>query len=245
VAVVNQALADLCWPGQEALGKRFRPWRDGPWIEVVGVTETAKYVMLTESPRPFFYETLAQEYAAPLTVLVRTAGDPAAVASALREAMRGLDPHLPLYGQRTMEEMMGSSALAFLPMRMGAALAGAQGIIGLLLAMMGLYAVVSFGVVQRTREIGIRMALGANASQVVRFVVREGLRLTIVGLAIGLILAVALGWGLSRLLYGLGTFDPLVIIGVTALLLGIAGLACCWPARRATRVDPVIALRAE
>jgi predicted permease len=245
VAVVNQALADLCWPGQEALGKRFRPWRDGPLIEVVGVTATAKYIMLAEPPRPFFYETLAQEYAAPLTLLVRTAGDPAAVARGLREAMRGLDPHLPLYGERTMVEMMGSSALAFLPMRMGATLAGAQGAIGLLLATMGLYAVVAFGVVQRTREIGIRMALGANAHQVVRFIVREGLRLTVAGLAIGLVLAVALGWGLSRMLYGLGAFDPLVIIGVTILLLGIAGLACYWPARRATRIDPVIALRSE
>jgi predicted permease len=245
VAVVNRALADLCWPGQDAVGKRFRPWKDGPWIEVVGVTDTAKYLMLTEPARPFFYEPLAQDYVAPLTLVLRTSGDPAAMANTVRETIRGLDPHLPLYGEHTMEDLIGSSALAYLPMRMGVTLAGVQGMIGLGLAMMGLYAVVSFGVAQRTREIGIRMALGADAAKVVRFVVREGVRLTIIGLGIGVALAVALGFGLSRILYGLSAIDPLVLGGVMVLLLATAALACWLPARRATKVDPNVALRAE
>jgi putative ABC transport system permease protein len=245
VAVVNQALVDVCWPGQEAVGKRFRPWKDGPWIEVVGVADTAKYLMLTEPARPFFYEPLAQDYVAPLTLVIRTNGDPAAMAHTVREAFRGLDPHLPLYGERTMEELMETSPLAYLPMRMGVTLAGVQGMIGLGLAMMGLYAVVSFGVAQRTREIGIRMALGADARAVVRFVVREGVRLTIIGLGMGIALAILLGFGLSRILFGLSAIDPLVLGCVMVLLLATAGLACWLPARRATKVDPIVALRAE
>jgi len=245
VAVVNQALADLCWPGQDALGKRFRPWKDGPWIQVVGVTDTSKYLMLTEPARPYFYEPLAQAYAAPLTLVIRTQGDPTALTGPVRAAFRMLDPNLPLYGARTMEELMGTSALALLPMRMGVMLAGVQGLIGLALAAMGLYAVVSFGVAQRTREIGIRMALGADSVIVMRTVVREGIRLTVAGLVAGFALAFGLGFGLSHILYGLGAVDPLVFGGVIVLLLATAALACWLPARRATRVDPLVALRAE
>jgi putative ABC transport system permease protein len=245
VAVINQALADLCWPGQDPLGKRFRPWKDGPWIEVVGVTDNSKYLMLTEPARPYYYEALAQSYSAPLTLVIRTQGDPTALTGAVRAVFRDLDPNLPLYGERSMEDLMGTSALAFLPMRMGVMMAGVQGLIGLALAAMGLYAVVSFGVAQRTREIGIRMALGADKVTVMRTVVREGVRLTVAGLAVGFALAVGIGFGLSHLLFGLGAVDPLVFGGVTILLLAIALLACWLPARRATRVDPVIALRAE
>ncbi len=245
VAVVNRALAELCWPGQDAIGRRFRPWKDGPWIEVVGVTETSKYLMLTEPARPFFYEPLAQDYVAPLTLVLRTSGDPAALTASVREAIRGLDPHLPLYSERSMEDLMGASALAYLPMRMGVTLAAAQGFIGLGLAMLGLYAVVSFGVAQRTREIGIRMALGADPRAVVRFVTREGLRLTLVGLASGVAIALLIGLGLSRILYGLSAVDPVVLGGIAVVLLATAALACWLPARRATRVNPVDALRAE
>jgi len=245
VAVVNRALAELCWPEQDAVDKRFRPWKDGPWIQVVGVVENSKYLMLTETARPYYYEPLAQAYASPLTLVLRSAGDPDALAKPVRAAFRDLDPNLPLYGERTMEDLIGASPLALLPMRMGVTLTAAQGIIGLALAMMGLFAVVSFGVAQRTREIGIRMALGADAAKVVRFVVREGIRLTAVGLAAGFVLALGLSFGLSHLLYGLNTIDPLVFGGVTVLLLAIALLACWLPARRATQVDPVIALRAE
>jgi predicted permease len=245
VAVINRALADVCWPGQDAVGKRLRLWRDGPLVEVVGIMETAKYWTLTEPPQPFLYLPLRQDYFSPLTLMVRTKGDPALLVNSVRAAARALDPNLPLYGVHTMEELMDQSIFGLLPMRMGAAMAGVQGVIGLLLAVMGLYAVVSYGVSRRTQEIGIRMALGANATDVVHLVVREGMRLTVIGLGLGLMLALGLGVVLSKLLYGLSLFDPMVFLAVTAVLLGTTALACYLPARRATRVDPVIALRAE
>jgi predicted permease len=245
VAVVNQAFAETAWPGQEAIGKRLQLWKDGPWIEVVGLTETAKYVMIAEAPRPFVYTALAQDFSMPATVLIRTKGDPNAMAQDIRETFRQLDEHLPIYNVRSMDSLMGSSIFALMPMRMGAMLAGTQGAVGVLLAIMGLYAVVSFGVTQRTREIGIRMAMGADPASVVKTVLGESLRLTILGLAIGGILAVGLGFGLSKVLYGLSEFDPLVIGGITLLLFATSILACWWPARRATRINPVDALRAE
>ena len=177
--------------------------------------------------------------------MVRAKGDPALLGNAVRAAARALDPNLPLYGVHTMDELMDQSLFGLLPMRMGAAMAGVQGAIGLLLAVMGLFAVVSYGVSRRTHEIGVRMALGANAADVVHLVVREGMRLTIIGLALGLVLALGLGVVLSKVLYGLGLFDPLVFLAVTALLLATTALACWLPAWRAARVDPIVALRAD
>jgi predicted permease len=245
VVVINQAMATQCWPGEDAVGRRLRLSRDGPWVEVVGVLATAKYVMLAEQARPYFYLPLKQDYYSPLTLMVRSRGEPLALTNDLRSAVQSIDPHLPVYSVRTMEDLMDTSIFALLPMRMGAALAATQGTIGLLLAIMGLYAVVSYGVTRRTREIGIRVALGANPRTVLGFVVNEGMRLTAIGLGLGFILAVALGLVMSKLLFGLGAIDPLVIVGVTLLLALTSGLACWIPARRATRVDPVIALRSE
>ncbi len=245
VTVVNRALADVCWPGQDAIGKRLCLWRDGPLVEVVGVMETAKYWTISEPPQPFLYLPLRQDYSSPLTLMVRTRGDPAFLVNDVRAAVRALDPNLPLYGVHTMDDLMEQSIFALLPMRMGAAMAGVQGVIGLLLAVMGLYAVVSYGVSRRTHEIGIRMALGANARDVLRLVLYEGMRLTIAGLVVGLVLAAGLGFVMSKLLYGLGAIDPLVIAGVTFLLAATAGLACWLPARKATRVNPLEALRTE
>ncbi|MBE2213179.1 MAG: ABC transporter permease [Opitutaceae bacterium] len=245
VAVINQAFADAVWPGQDAIGRRFQPWRQGPWIEVVGLTPTAKYVMVGEPPRPYAYVPLTQEAAAPLTIMVRTQGDPAALTSSLRAALREIDPHLPAFEVTTMNELMGKSAFAFMPLRMGSLMAGVQGVIALLLAIMGLYAVVAFGVTQRTREIGIRMAIGAQGGDVVRAMLREGMRLTLIGIGMGLVMSALLGLVLSKILYGLPAFDAPAVIGVSALLFGIALLACWIPARRATQVNPLVALRAE
>lgn len=245
VAVVNQAFAELCWPGADAVGKRFRVWPDQPWIEVVGVTTTARYVMLAEDPRPYLYLPVQQDYFTPHTLMVRTRGDPAALARDVRAAIQELDADLPVFGIRTMNDLMEASVMALMPFRLGASLAAVQGIIGLLLAVMGLYAVVSHGVSRRTQEIGIRVALGANPRQVVKLVVRESLRLTVLGIVIGLALAVGVGVLMSRILYGLDVVNPFVVAGVTALLLATAALACYWPVRCATRVDPLVALRAE
>ncbi len=245
VAVINQAFAQACWPGQDAIGRRLQPWKGGPWMEVVGVAATAKYVMMGEAPRPFVYVPVDQDNAMQLSILVRAQGDPATLTASLRAALRELDPHLPPYDVRTMDELMGRSVFALMPMRMGSLLAGIQGMIGLMLALMGLYAVVSFGVTQRTREIGIRIAIGARPGEVVRAMVREGLRLTLAGVALGLLCSAALGLVLSRILFGLAAFDAPALVGVAALLFLVAFLACWMPARRASRVDPVSALRAE
>lgn len=246
VAVVNAAMAEVCWPGQDAIGKRFRPWKDGPWIEVVGVTENSKYMMLSEPPSPAFFVPLTQEPLAPVTLTVRTTGrEPAAEAKRVRAELAALDPQLPVYDVRTMEDLMGSSVFALLPLRMGMTVAAIQGGITLLLSVMGLYAVVAFGVAQRTREIGIRMALGADARRVVRLLVREGMRLTAIGVVMGLLVATLLGLGLSKVLFGLAPMEPVVFGSVIGLLLGTTVLACWTPARRAARVDPAVTLRSE
>lgn len=245
VAVVNVAMADACWPGQDALGKRFRPWKDGPWIEVVGVAETSKYMTLSEPPSPAFFVPLTQEPLAPVTLVLRTTGEPAGQAKRVRAELAALDPQLAVYDVRTMEDLMNNSVFALLPLRMGMMAAATQGVITLLLSVMGLYAVVAFGVAQRTREIGIRMALGADASRVVSLLVREGLRLTAAGIGVGLIVAGLLGFGLSKVLFGLASVEPMVFGGVIALLLGTTALACWAPARRAARVDPAVTLRSE
>jgi ABC-type antimicrobial peptide transport system permease subunit len=177
--------------------------------------------------------------------MVRAAGDPEALATPLRRMLHELDPDLPLFNVRSMEDHVKNSVFGLMPLRMGAAMAAGQGLIGLLLAVMGLYAVVSYTVSRRTREIGVRVALGARRADVIRLVVRDGLRLTVIGVGIGLVLSLGLGLVLSGVLYGVKAMDAGVYIGVTALLFAVSALACYLPARRATSVDPLIALRAE
>lgn len=245
VALVNQTMARKLWPGKAPLGQRFRIGRDGDWTEVVGLVADGKYLMLGEEPRPYFYVPLAQRYQSPITLMIRSAGDPEALVAPLRTTLRDLDPDLPLFNVKTMDAHVRDSVFGLMPLRMGAAMAGAQGVIGLLLAVMGLYAVVSYAVSRRTREIGVRVALGATRADVIRLVVREGMGLTLVGIAIGLVASLGLGQVLSGALYGVSAMDARVYVGVTVLLLGVSALACYVPARRATRVDPLVALRAE
>lgn len=246
VAVINDLMARICWPGQDALGKRFRMWSaDNQLIEVVGVVPTGRYQMVGEAPRPFFYVSLQQDYAAPASLLVRARADPAALTDSVRDAILRLDPHLPLYQVSTLEAHIRGSVNGLMPMRLGATLAGMQGAISLFLAVMGLYAVVSYGVTQRTQEIGIRMALGASRDGVVSWIVREGVRLTLVGIAAGTLFALALGFALSKVLFGLPPIDPVVFPLVMVTLLATTALACWWPARRAASIDPMKALRTE
>jgi predicted permease len=245
VALVNETLARKLWPGKSPLGEHFRVDRRADPIEVVGLVADGKYLMIGEEPRPYVYLPLAQRYQGAVTLMVRSSESPEALVAPLRDAVRSLDPDLPLYNVRTMNAHVRDSVFGLMPLRMGAAIAGAQGLIGLLLAVMGLYAVVSYSVSRRTREIGVRVALGAAGGDVIRLVVREGLRLTLVGVVIGLVVSVGLGAVLSTQLYGIRAMDARVYVGVTALLLGVAALACYVPARRATRVDPLVALRAE
>jgi predicted permease len=246
VAVVNETLAERLWPGQEALGKRFRWQSSTNPIEVIGVARNGKYVLLGEAPRPYVYVPIAQEYASLITLHARsTTGDPLALAPALQGIFRDLDPDLPVFNVRTMEEHLRTSAFGFLPLRMGAVLAGAQGLVGLLLAVMGVYGVVSYSVSQQTRDIGIRVALGARKLDVFRLVSRSGLRPAILGLVLGLAASLALARLLAVLLYGLNPVNVPVFTVVVLLMLGVSLLACWLPARRAAHVDPVTALRQE
>lgn len=244
VAIVNEALAEKLWPGQDPLGRRFKSGWEEP-VEVVGVVRTGKYVMISEAPRPYYFQPLAQAYTAPINVLVRTRGDPALVLSDLRQVLLHLDPTLPIYDARTMEEHLRMSAFGFMPLRMAAFMAGAQGLVGLMLAIMGVYGVVAFSVNQRTREIGIRLALGADRRDVLKLVVAGGLRLIMIGLGLGLLVAFGLAHVLSGLLVGLNPLDVPVFATVTLTLAGVSVLACYLPARRAMRIDPAITLKCE
>ena len=214
-------------------------------MEVVGVAADGKYVMMGEEPRSYFYLPLAQAYRSPMTLMLWTREDAASLVPSVRELLHGLDPDLPIYNVRTMEKHLRESVFGLMPLRMGASLAAVQGVIGLLLAVMGLYSVVSYSTTQRTHEIGVRMALGARRRDVLGLVVREGMRLTLVGIAVGLLVAAGVGFGLSKILFAIRPASLGVYAGVTLLLLGVTALACYLPARRATRIDPMVALRYE
>jgi putative ABC transport system permease protein len=245
VAIVNETMARRLWPARDAIGQRFRTGRDGEWLEVAGIVRDGRYVMLGEGSRPYFYVPIAQHYRSPVTIVARSASDPAAAGAALRRLVNDLDPNLPVFNVRSMEQHIGTSVFGSMPLRIGASMAGVQGLIGLFLAVMGLYAVVSHGVTRRKREIAIRMALGAERTDVLRLVVKRAMRLSLIGIAIGLAVAAALGAVLSFVLYGIAPVNPGVLGGVTAVLIAVSALACYLPARRATRVDPLVALRYE
>ncbi len=245
VVVVNETLARKFWPNEDPVGRRLR-FRGSPQLaEVVGVVPTGKYLMLGEDPRPYLFQPMEQSYRSPITLLVRTSVEPASLSDAVRAEVSALDPNLPLFNLRTFEEHIRTSALALMPIRMGATLACVQGVIGLFLAIMGLYAVVSYAVNQRTQEIGIWIALGARQWDVLRLVVREGMRLTLIGVGCGLIIAAGISFVFAKVLYGVQPLDGSVFFAVTLLLAGVAALACYLPARRATQVDPNVALRCE
>ncbi|MEM7353206.1 MAG: ABC transporter permease [Acidobacteriota bacterium] len=241
VVVVNDAFAQRYWPGEDALGKRLRSRRDDPWAEVVGVVRTGRYRTLGEESLPFVYRSHQQDYSSMMTLVVAADGE-AATLAALRAELQALDRQVPIFDQRLMS---GHLDVALYPARLGAALLAAFGILGLALASVGLYGVVAYSVSRRTREVGIRMAIGAGARDVLSLVVREGMALVAVGLGLGLATALAAAHLLSSVLYGIAPHDPLTFAGV-ALVLGAAALiANLVPAQRATRVDPIVALRYE
>ena len=245
VAIINEEMAAQFWPGQDPVGKRC--YVGGPpAIEVVGVVRNGRYNMVGEARSPFILQPLAQNYnMSPLTLYLRTQGDPLALVPDVRRLVQDLDPALPLYDVQTMDRHLSDGLMALLPLRAGAALAGLQALLALVLVVMGLYGVASFVVSQRTREIGIRLALGAQKGDVLRLVLRDGLKLTLYGIAIGAVLSLGLSWVLPRILHGLAVSSSAVMLVAVLLLTGIALLACWIPARRATRVNPVEILKAE
>jgi predicted permease len=242
VAIINEAMAKRYWAGQSPIGRTIRIWDDHPF-KVSGVVKNGKYRGLAEPQRPFLY--LHYRQVIPdlnLGVIMRTSGDPALLASALRQAVQAVDSRVAVWGTLTMVDYISA---AYLPQKITATLLIVLGLLALLLAAIGLYGVMAYVVSQRTHEIGIRMALGAQAMDVLKMVVKQGMTLTSFGAGVGLIGALAVTHLLARFLYGVSPFDPITFIGVT-LLLGVVTLIACYvPARRATKVDPMITLRYE
>jgi predicted permease len=243
VAVVNETLAAMLWPGEDPLGKRlsFEGAR-GPFLEVVGVARDGKYRTLGDRSRPYLYTPLFQSYQPRMTLVVRTSGDPVALSGAVRAQLHALDPNLPVAEVRTLGEQFD---LSLLPARIAAYTLGGFGLLALALAAIGVYGVVSYSVAQRTHEIGVRVALGARARDVLRLVLGEGLSVVGLGLALGLALAFAAARLFAGFLYGVDAADPVTFVGVPTLLGAIALAAGYLPARRATKVDPMVALRHE
>ena len=239
VAILNQRFAGQLWPGEEAIGRTFR--NGDRTVTVVGIARDAKYRTLGEDPRNFVYVPLAQRYLPRMSLLVRTAKE-ASVGSAVRRTLAELDKGLPILDQRTLEEQ---TATSLFPQRVALWVAGSLGAVALLLALLGIYGVTAMSVAQRTREIGVRMALGAARGHVLGLVVRQGVLLAGMGVGIGAAAALAATRLLGSLLYGVPAADAIAFAGAAALLSGAAVAASWIPARRAARIDPVIALRAE
>lgn len=242
VAIINQEAANRWFPGRDPLGRRFRVVQDGPPLEVVGVVPTSRYLLISEAPRPFFYTPVAQAAFSQGTVLIKSRLAPGMAEEALRAAAATVQPDLVPVSVSTMEDAIkGLNGL--LPLRFASDLAGAIGLLAAILTMLGLYGVLAYSVSQETREIGVRMALGANPRSIVRRVVGRGGRLVGIGVVIGGALALGVTRLLGRLLIGVSPTELSVYLGVTALVTGIAGVAAYLPARRAARLDPVRALR--
>jgi putative ABC transport system permease protein len=243
VAVINETMAKRLWPGTSALGRRFRAGAaDAPSITVVGVAQDGKYRDVAEAPQPFLYLPLAQRYVASATLVVRTAGEPLSAVTAVRGAVRSLDPSLSLEDVKTLDALVVGRAM--LPYRIASGFAGVLGGVALALAVMGLYGLVMFVVGQRTREIGIRMAIGATAGQVAAMVVTWGIRLAGIGILIGSVAAFALGRLVSSLME-VSSVDPLAYGAAALLMTAMAGAASYLPGRRAARLNPVLTLKRD
>jgi len=244
VAVVNETFARKFFGTEDAIGRRFNfGGPSGPFWTVIGVAADGKYESLGEDPKPAFFRPLLRDYNTSVTLVARSSGgDPQSLIATLRREVQQLDPALPLYEVKTLEEHM---AVPLFPARAAAIMLGSFGVLALLLAAVGIYGVMSYAVAGRTREIGVRMALGAARRDVLTLIVRQGMTLALVGLGIGLVVSLAAARLLTGLLYGVSPGDPLTFAAVVLLLSLVALVACYVPARRATKVDPMVALRYE
>jgi predicted permease len=246
VAIINQKMAARFWPGENPLGKRFsNQGPEGPYLTVVGVARDGRYHQsILDEPYTYFFVPFFGESATQRVLQVRVRDSMAAMTQAVRQEIQLLDPSLPLYDVLTQEETL-EGANGFFLYQIGASLASAMGLLALVLASVGIYGVVSYSVSQRTHEIGIRMALGAQRRDIFKLVVGQGMLLTLLGVGVGLAASFALTRFLESMLFGVSATDPATFAGVALLLAAVALLACYVPARRATRVDPLVALRYE
>jgi len=241
VVIVSEAFAARFWPGENPVGKTVTSGREAV-LRVVGVASNTKVRSLGEAPRPYIYFNVTQSYHPSAQIVLRGTVSPPQLLSEARTAMRELRPDLVIMEAKTMDEHL---ALTLFAPRMGALLLGVFGALALLLSAVGIYGVVSYAVARRTREVGVRISLGATHGDVIRMVVGDGMRLVTVGGAIGLAASGAVTWLLSSFLYGIGTTDVATFVVIPVLLVAVAFLAAYLPARRAARVDPVEALRTE
>jgi predicted permease len=242
VAVINQAFANLLWPGQEALGKRFAVVQEPNLLQVVGVVGTTVVGQIGEDPQPIAYFPMLQKYSPFATLVVRTTGNPDGLLGTVRTQLQPLDKNLAFTNAQTVQQLLGQGLW---PARMGAALLGLFGALALVLASIGIYGVLAYSVAQRTSEIGLRMALGAQPRQVLALVLRQGMLLALIGAGVGVAVALPVARLASGLLYGVSATDPLTYAAIIFLLMSVALVACYLPARRATRIDPLVALRVE
>lgn len=240
VAVVNETFARTYFPQGDAVGQAFR--LDSNLVTIVGIARDSKFNRLDEAPTPFLYLPVAQHWRSTSNILVHTTGAPEPVTMALLREIAALDPNLPAPRVTTLQQ---ATAVVLLPQRVAAAVTGALGVVGLLLAAVGLFGVLSFSTAQRTREIGVRLALGASRLGIVRMVLGEGIRLVGIGIAVGLVLAVAATRALRPLLFGIDPLDPLTFAAMGSVLVVVAVVATLIPARRAATVDPMRSMREE
>ena len=246
VCVIDETFAKTYWPGESAIGKRVKFGNlndpEPPWMQVVGVVGHVKNYGVDQPSRVEIYLPFYQRPASTPVIVVETAGDPASLTPGVREAVKSLDPALPIFAARTLKEVV---ATQMAPRRLAVLLISVFSAVALLLAAIGIYGVMSYAVTLRTQEIGIRMALGAKRDDISRMVLRFGVRMSLIGVSVGLLAAFGLARGMAGLLFQTSTADPPTFSIVPLLLMAVA-LAACWvPARRATRVDPLVALRTE
>ena len=243
VIIINETMARQLWPGESPIGRKIKVWRDEDFPrEIVGVVGDVKPSLDEEAPTQMYVPYAQDGTWGSLTLAVRTTGEPTALAGSVRNAVRSVEKGVPLYNLQTMDDVVATSAAPRrTPMLLFTAFAG----VALLLAMLGIYGITTYYVTQRTHEIGIRMALGAQLRDVLRLVLSRGMLLAIVGVGVGLVGAFLLTRYLTTLLFGVQPVDPLTFAAVSVVLIAVALIACYIPARRATKVDPVIALRYE
>lgn len=241
VAIINQTMARQLWPGENPIGKRFRTEKQSnPLIEVVGLVGDGKYQNIMEDPQPWFYIPLNQEFQSLRAIVVRSALPPQNMIAQVEGEIRSLAPGMPLFNSATGEQVLEQSEFV---LRIGVLLAGGMGLLGLFIAIVGVYGVVSYAASQRTREVGIRMALGAMPADVLKLILRHGLSLIFAGVGLGLVVGWLVTRGISHIFHG---YTGVLVFAVAALLLALTGfLACYIPAQRAMRVDPMTALRHE
>jgi ABC-type antimicrobial peptide transport system permease subunit len=237
-------MAEILWPGENSVaGKRIfiGPESKDP-LEVVGVVKTGKYRSLAEDPRPFYYYSMDQLRPRTMALVMRPSVDPLSIVGAIRSEVAAIDRRVPLFAVKTMDQ---HKTYALWAPNMASTFSLAFGVVAILLSAVGLYSVMAYVVSQRTREVGIRMALGANRSDVLKMITRQGMKLAAVGVGIGFLLALGLAKLVSSLLIGISGYDVTTFVLVPALLVLVALVACYLPARRATKVDPLVALRYE